>query len=331
MKVIRKLQTISLAAVVMLTFLTACDTGKQKGFTSFDYTLQGETAVVSALAGATSSVKLAVRELANANVITSLNSAHARGVEVNLVVDADSATVAGLDVAISKKAGNLDGDMDANFAVLDGTKALFLSGHNISDTGFLVLTVRETQLVRTLEEEFGKMYDLNNFGNGDGASSKKLKTNYLTEFNAGDNSIEMYFIPQNYVFTDTSNYVFSRMDQVKGEAIVAASKVDNDGMYKRLRHYWDYGVSVSYRFGSGQDSVGIDDSYLRGLSATSVAAVPYNFNLVFVDPGKAYQTMVFTSFQWNQASGVSNSDGVCLMISGPDVEKIFNAVSGYTN
>ncbi len=323
---------IIIALTTLAVLITACDNtyDPNDGFTSLHYRMDSADYLVSQISSAQSSVKLAINNVDNNAVITALNSAADRGIDTDLVLDAQSAIPAALSASVDVKTGNSSGSMESNFLMIDDYSAFFLSSSDLSSQSILYIKIRGEYLLNMLETEFRQLHLLENYGAGSGpdGEGKKQKINYLTSFYAGANEVEMYFVPQNQVISGSSSYLLSRMGQVRSRAFVAAAWLDNDMLANSLLDWTYNGINTEVVLGNDQNlgSVSLDMTELNNSGVLTISGSSLPFNIIALDEGTQFQSLIFTTFSLNSTGQINVSDGVCLIINGPAVERICDAV-----
>ncbi len=92
---------------------------------------------------------------------------------------------------------------------------------------------------------------------------------------------------------------------------------------------WIYnGIQTEILLGNEQnlETITLDATELNNSGALTISGSSLPFNIFALDEGTQFQTLIFTTFPLNSTGQLNVSDGVCLMINGPDVEKICDAV-----
>ena len=276
---------------------------------------------------ARSSIKIALnRFVENRQLIMELNNAASRGVEVQVVLDTQhEATAAGLTLPVSVVSGNPFGDMQSNFAIMDGT-AIFFSDCDLLNPNTVAITIKQVDLVSTLETEFRQMHNNSAFGSKEsGGSRAKQEINHKTIFRTAQGSVEMYFLPQN---KGAINYMMARMKQAKKSVDVYAKYFNND--YLNLDFTDIAGSGLANYFACGNANIKSSlRPFLTASKENDIVDVDLPCNAIFVDVGTADETLIFTTFPYMSVDQLSISDGIVLFVRGSGLRQLKEALDYY--
>ena len=141
--------TASMVAGMQLLLAAGCGLGDPAGeapLTDVSFSSPASSAILNAVRTARSHVRLALNRIVDKNLIIALNDAAARGVRVELVVDVTHEnSVAGISSRVSFAAGNPEGEMNGNFAIVDSV-AWFFSDAVLTNERTIALTIKRTNL-----------------------------------------------------------------------------------------------------------------------------------------------------------------------------------------
>jgi hypothetical protein len=334
--IIKKIHILNLltSLLVMVSFSCENTYDYNSGFSSFSHTIAGKEYLISQINSAKKSIKLSIRELTDTAIVNALIE-KSSSISVEVVLDYNSTDP--FEGAIVPRKGNDKSErhMDSNFMIIDDEYAVFISTFAVIDANINILYIKisEETFIEMLNSEFNQMYTLNHFGSGDSHSRKKQKINYMTNFKIGANEVEMYFLPQNQIIGNlvidgkklNSSYLLSRMQQVRSNVKLAIDSLNNTSISTVLDEYSNYGVVSNMIFGNGQDIRSISGPYSQVSTRGVGETLPYR--VIFIDPGTQFQSMIFTTFTLNETDVLGDYDGVLLIVTGPDVEKIYNSVN----
>jgi len=323
LKVTTKFYFILLILSLLFNSCGIGDPDSTESYDSIEFKVGSSSYLFSQIDQAKTSVYLAVREINQSDLILYLNNAASRGLDVRLVVDSEySSSTAGLYTNIGISYGNSGGDMTSNFAIIDNKEAVFLSTSLITNTKAMYIKIRDVDMMAILNTEFNQMYTYNRFAAGAGGGSEKLELNYQTIFPVNQDTVELYFLPQNNLF----NYMLNRMGQTRSSVYSLLSDFDNSTVFQGFYDQINAGINNNFRFGVSSASSISNYIYFFNGQDTKVLAEDIPYNVIILDANTPYQTLIFTSFPLSSESTLENWDGICLMISGPSVENFYQAV-----
>lgn len=325
-----RLHSLVLLVLACFLFLTgACGEREEPdlsaAFESVDLRLADKQYLFQHLEHATSSIRLTLRSITDQGLILRLNDALQRGVSVSVVVDADFLSSAnGLYTNAGLRYGNLYGNCDANFVIVDASSAVFLSSSDLTQQNLLYVTIRDRDLIPILEGEFNQMFAYDRYGGGGDAEQEKLEINHQTSFTVGQSTVEMYFLPQNEHLTwILENHIL----QSRRNLWAAFSGFDNGPLYGNLYDAIKGGLTTDFRIGQAGVSTVSNYMYLFNGTDTRVLQSTPAYNIVFLDYGTPFSRLVFTSYGMQSQTQLDQCDGVCLVISGPIADSLHNSIS----
>ncbi len=322
--------TILMASLLALSLCNiSCDKVDEEGFTSFNYNITGSGYIINVINNSKSSLKMAVRVINDNAVIEALNNASIRGVDVDIVLDAES-TITGLATDIEVISGNSSGNMDSNMVISDNVSVTFLSTSDFSRFDILYITITGIYMLDMVNTEFNQMFTLQRFGLGVGPfkENAKQQLNYITDFFAGRNELHMYMVPQNMVISDKASYLLAQIYQAKYSLYVAAQYINNDLLSRSFLDAKYGGIATTIVIGQEQNTIttSFDDTEVRNSDSTTVVAGNLGYNLIFIDVGTNQRRMIFTTFPLNSNGTIEVSDGICLILNGPSVDDLHSEV-----
>lgn len=312
--------TVAAVVLVLLSFAGGCNLDEPDmstaGYGEIRYQVGPLGTLLDALQNAGKSVDLALCYMPDDTIVTRLNSAAGKGVNVRLVVDSDySSSVAGLATNVGFKTGNSSGNMNANFAVIDGT-AYFFSTAALTNQLSTGISIDNEQLVTAVSNEFDQLYSKGKFG------SDKFEQNAYLRFEVGNRVVELMFLPQNPVLKNMVAYT----GQAKRSVRVAATWLRNETLVNLFQQVGSSGISNQFIVGNDDYPAVLTNSYLIGGSQNRIVSNTIPYNVIRVDEGSPWETMIFTTFPFDSDATLEESDGICLMISSPETGLLSQAL-----
>lgn len=310
----------SAALLVLLLLGAGCNLDEPDagvdGYGVIRYQVGPLTGLLDAVQQATNSINLALCYMPDPVIVDRLNSAAANGVRVRLVVDSDySSTVTGLSTNVGFKTGNSTGNMNANFAVIDGV-SYFYSTAALTNQQSAGIVIENEQIVSTVSNEFDQLYEKGKFG------KEKFEQNAYLRFEVGTRVVELMFLPQNPVL----QYAASFAGQARRSVRVAAGYLRNETLGDLFRQIGSSGLSNQFIVGNEDYPSIITNAYLLGGLQNRIVSNTVPYNVIRVDEGTQWETMIFTSFPFDSDSVLEESDGICLMISSPETALLGSAL-----
>jgi len=312
-----------MVAGMQLLLAAGCGLGDPAGeapLTDVSFSSPASSAILNAVRTARSHVRLALNRIVDKNLIIALNDAAARGVRVELVVDSThEGTTSGISSRISFAAGNPDGEMNSNFAIIDSV-ALFFSDADLTNQRTIALRIQQDDLVTTLASEFYQMHDNGLYGSKDSGGTPKQKINHQTVFETADGAVEMYFLPQN----DAITYISARMKQAKKSVDVYGKIMESASIAAAFTDIGNSGLPNYFCFGNTGLTNLLRHAFIIGNASNTIVEASMPVNSIFVDAGTIDETLLFTTFPYDDDTILSKSDGVVIFVRGNTLRQIQN-------
>ncbi|MDR2735140.1 MAG: hypothetical protein LBC99_11025 [Spirochaetota bacterium] len=313
----------SKAVVVALAFFmaAACGLGEPSSgaaYSSVRY--RGDVSAAACLADAVSSartsIKLALNKFVGTELIEVLNDKADSGVAVDVVYSAANAgTIGGLSGEVGKRAGNT-GNMQSNFAIIDDDTVVFFSDCALSEPATIAITIRQADLIQTLNKEFSQMFKDGLFGT---AKQNLINTQIVFPSVSGD--IDMYLLPRQVnsgaYRNDVIAYICTRVRQARASVDVYAGAYNNAVLNTTFTLVKNNGPAPYFCSGymaTPPNPNFVDDMLANGKSLSC--------NIIIIDAGTSDAVLIFTTFPFAAAATMNASDGVALFIRGETVEQI---------
>lgn len=272
-------------------------------YDEIEFRFTNESYIVDFLDRARSSAYLSMYSL-TPSIASKLNSLIQRGVRVKVLIDnLGSSEGVSANVLVL---GNVNGDMRANFIVVDASESLFLSTHNVTNQIFFV-RIKNQYVANDLISEFNQMYRFGKYG------SSKIVHNNSKVYRIANNTVRILFIPQeNY-----GNAIETFIGQSSKEMVSYFRTVDNYSLYHYL--YTCINHNTNSTINIGIDITNNYSSYIGILRRARVFSRPVWFNVV-LSSTEVQDRFMLTTLDFTKNLNVN--DGVILMLYGPTATKI---------
>jgi hypothetical protein len=286
----------------------------------------GRGALAAAIGSATNTIYVAVRDMNDAGIIAALEAAASKQVTVKLLVDADyKAGLTGISSAVSTNFGNTYGNMDDNFFIIDGMIYL-LSSSDIASDQFVLFRMTDRDMLYSFESEFNQMFRDGRFAYGSDTYEKKLPINQVQGYYIHDNWVELYFQPTDSILAHIRARLGQTYESIEGNL----RELDQSGLALLLNDVMNSCPGSTLDFAPGAVVKLSNYAYLL-TNGGRVLDTAFDFNMIFVDIDTDYRTLIFTTFDLMDDTSILRNDGTCLIISGPVVKDIYNAVAAKTS
>lgn len=311
-----------------LTVFAGCalgNPGETEYYGSFELKAAQTSDLVSVIESVSNRLDIAIRDLDDGTVVDALNDLVRRGVTVNLVLDNENYLVTNdLIGAVNIVAGNKYGAMDSNFLIKDGETVVQLSTSRLTNAQFLMMTIVNIYAAEDYEAEFEQMFAENHFGSGSDVETPKQRANFRETYTIGRDTVGVYFLPAQPFLEQISE----RVGSMRHSTQWYLSDPQNQFVYDLWGDVLNSGVTDSIVLGVNYLSNKSDfPNFYTGVHKTIVLD-DFRFDAMFFDVGTLYQTVVLTSCELGDHQTMIHGDGVCVTVTGPDVQGIYDLVSG---
>ena len=268
------------------------------------------TDLVDAILSARRSLQLALFSFPDRQTVMACNEAANRGLSVQVVLDSDQWTTAdGLFDTIGVRYGNTDGDMRANFLIIDGERCLILSSTEIAARKTPIVTIRDDVVTTVLRTEFRQMFDNGRFG---GTSLPKKELNAQRIFRVGENTVALHLLPQNDVYQP----LITRLGQSGKGTVFTGPYLENPRLKSVLAEVQDWSSGLATWLGSTAPAMMTNCGNILLWPGTTLSTNRIDGTVILCDSGDDSVTAIISTFPFGTEAGLAASDGIVLMVSG---------------
>lgn len=301
--------------LLVLILITSCNilnvSEPQLNFyDEIDFGITNEDYVVEFLNKSKSSVYVSLYSL-TPRIASTVNSLIQRGVRVRVLID-NLGSPSGVSTSVLVS-GNVNGDMNANFIVIDGVESLILSSHVITNQFFFV-RIKNEYVANDLVSEFNQMYRFGRY------ESSKVVYNNSKVYRIANNTVRMVFVPQE----DFMNVLETFISQSSKEFVSYFRSIDNNNLYYYLYNSVRY--SPNSRINVGIDFTNNYTNYTGILQKTKVFRQPISFNIM-LSSSEIEDRVAITTFDFTKNLNVK--DGVIVMFYGPVATRLKEFLTSY--
>ncbi|MCS7299590.1 MAG: hypothetical protein RMJ37_06520 [Spirochaetia bacterium] len=301
--------------LLLLFIITSCNmlnvSEPQLNFyDEIDFGITNEGYVIGFLDKAKSSAYVSLYSL-TPSIASKVNSLIQRGVRVRVLID-NLGSPSGVNTSVLVS-GNVNGDMSANFVVIDGIESLVLSTHSVTNQFFFV-RIKNEYVANDLISEFNQMYRFGRY------ESSKVVYNNAKVYRIANNSVRIVFVPQE----DFMNVLETFISQSSENFVSYFRSIDNNNLYYYLYNSVRYSpnsrINVGINFTNGYTN------YAGILQKTRVFKQPIWFNIM-VSSSELEDGIALTTFDFTKNLNVK--DGVIVMFYGPVATRLKEFLTSY--
>jgi len=150
--------------------------------------------------------------------------------------------------------------------------------------------------------------------------------NLIQTYYINDNWVELYFQPIDNVI----QHINARLGQTSTKIEAYLRNLDHSGIALMLNDVLNSCPGSRIDFAPGAIAKLTNYSFLL-TNGGGVLQTSYDFNLIFADLGTPYQTFILTTFDLMSDADQLMNDGTCLIVTGPYVKTVYDAVKAKTS